>query len=155
MPDDTPRAGEFFTWAELCVTSTGMPNVPDATARTNLRFLCSEILDPLRRHLGRPVRVTSGYRSPAVNKAVRGSSKSAHMRGEAADIKVDGLTCTDIVDAIITLGVQYDQVIAYALARGGHVHIGIKAGAGNRQRRELLWAPEGGGYRAYVLERPL
>ena len=155
MTDDPPRAGEFFTWEELTTTSTGLANVPDAMARNNLRYLCSEVLDPLRRHLGRPIRVTSGYRAPAVNRAVGGSATSAHVRGEAADIKVEGMTATDIVNALLGIGVQFDQAIAYAPIRGGHVHIGIKAGANARQRRELLWAPEGGGYRPFVQVRPV
>lgn len=150
MTDDPLRAGEFFTWKELTTTSTGLPNTPDTAARNNLRRLCTEVLDPLRRHLGRPIRVTSGYRTTAVNRAVGGSSTSAHVQGEAADIKVDGLGSFDLLKAILASGIDFDQVIAYAPSRGGHVHLGIKAGAAAKHRRQVLLAPAGGGYTPWM-----
>lgn len=140
-PDHWP--GEFFTWAELTRTSTGIDNTPGPTARLNLQELVSTVLDPLRRHLGRPVRINSGFRSSRVNHQVRGSQRSRHLTGEAADIEVDGLDAHDIVAAIQLANLDYDQVIAYAPERGGHVHIGILASAAARHRRQLLWAPAG------------
>lgn len=44
------------------------------------------VLDPLRDAYGKPIRVNSGYRSPALNKAVKGSKTSQHVKGQAADI---------------------------------------------------------------------
>lgn len=145
------RPGEFFSWAELTRTSTGLPNEPDATARNNLTILVQVILDPLREHLGRPVRVTSGYRTAQVNARIGGSKTSAHMSGEAVDIKVDGLDAHGIVAALRAVAPPggWDQVIAYAPSRGGHVHIGIRAGAWPRHRQQVLWAPAGGGYAPY------
>ena len=154
MTDERPRLGEFFTLAELMVTSTGVPNVPDARARANLQVLVETALDPLRRHLRRPVRVTSGYRTAQVNRLVGGSSKSAHMTGEAADIKVDGLNSIDLLEAILLADIDFDQIIAYHALRGGQVHIGIKAGAAARHRKQVLLAPSGGGYVPYVAGAP-
>jgi len=142
------RLGEFFGWAEMTKTSTGLDNVPGPTARLNMHELVTTVLDPLRRHLGRPVRVNSGFRSLRVNSAVGGSPRSRHLTGEAADIEADGLDAHDIVEAIHLADIDYDQVIAYAPERGGHVHIGILAGAAARHRRQLLWAPAGS--RSYV-----
>jgi len=51
----------------------------------NLRRLCQSVLQPLRVHLKRPVVITSGYRSPALNRAIGGSPTSHHMQGRAAD----------------------------------------------------------------------
>lgn len=150
MTDERPRLGEFFTLAELMVTSTGLPNVPDARARANLQVLVETALDPLRRHLGRPVRVRSGFRSPQVNRAVGGSAKSGHLTGEAADIKVDGLDSIALLEAILLADISFDQIIAYHAGRGGHVHIGIKAGAQARHRKQVLLAPLSGGYVPYV-----
>jgi len=145
------RPGRFFTWAELTRTGTGLPNEPDAGHRTNLTVLVQVVLDPLREHLGKPVRVTSGYRSPAVNTKIGGSKTSAHLTGEAVDIKVDGLDAHGIVEALrmVDPAGGWDQVIAYAPSRGGHVHIGIKAGAWPRHRKQVLWAPASGGYEPY------
>ena len=52
----------------------------------NLTALVDNVLDPLREWYGKPIRVTSGYRCPALNKAVGGVKNSQHMDGEAADI---------------------------------------------------------------------
>ena len=51
----------------------------------NLAYLCHMVLQPLRDRFG-PIRITSGYRCPELNRAVGGASNSQHMRGEAADI---------------------------------------------------------------------
>lgn len=155
MTDERPRLGEFFTLAELLVTSTGLPNVPSSSARLNLKVLVETVLDPLRRHVARPVRVRSGYRSLQVNRAVGGSPRSAHMTGEAADIKVDGMSALELLEAIVAAGLDFDQVIAYHPSRGGHVHVGIRAGMAGRHRRQLLIAPAGqSGYAPYTLGQP-
>jgi zinc D-Ala-D-Ala carboxypeptidase len=155
VTDERPRLGEFFTLAELMVTSTGLPNVPDARSRANLQVLVETVLDPLRRHVGRPVRVRSGFRSLQVNRAVGGSPRSAHLTGEASDIKADGLSALELLEAIVAAGLDFDQVIAYHPSRGGHVHVGIRAGMAGRHRRQLLIAPAGqSGYAPYTLGQP-
>jgi len=155
VTDDPPRLGAFFTLAELLVTSTGLPNVPSSSARLNLKVLVETVLDPLRRHVGRPVRVRSGYRSLQVNRAVGGSPRSAHMTGEASDIKADGMSALELLEAIVAAGIDFDQVIAYHPSRGGHVHVGIRAGMAGRHRRQLLLAPAGqSGYAPYTLGPP-
>lgn len=53
----------------------------------NLKALCLNVLEPLRAHVKEPVEISSGYRCPALNAKVGGSSTSQHMRGEAADIR--------------------------------------------------------------------
>ena len=137
--------GRFFTWAELQRTSQPLPNVAPAWCRINLRVLVSEVLDPLRVALGRPVRVTSGYRSGPVNAAVKGSPNSKHKDGMAADITVLGMASAELVRFILDLGLPFDQLIAYALKRGGHVHIQVAP----RNRQQVLWAPRGGGYETF------
>src|SRR5690606_5989267 len=63
----------------------GLYQVPTPAVVERLRELCVELLEPVRASVG-PLRVTSGYRRPAVNSAVGGSSTSAHMSGRAADV---------------------------------------------------------------------
>ena len=55
----------------------------------NLKALCMEVLQPLRDYLGKPVVISSGYRSEEVNRAVGGVKGSQHLKGEAADIHVE------------------------------------------------------------------
>jgi hypothetical protein len=122
--------------------------------------LVQYFLDPLREALGRPIRVTSGYRSEAVNAAVGGSKNSRHKTGEAADFKVGApeqgqvagtghLTHDELLKKIEELGLGFDQLIFYAPQRGGHAHVQICAGAPQRHRNQVLWAPASGGYEPY------
>lgn len=86
--------GEFFRSGTAI--RLGIDNNPDthpgegiSTAEVveNLRALCTEVLEPLRRRVGRVI-VTSGYRCQELNKAVGGVWNSQHLKGEAADIFV-------------------------------------------------------------------
>lgn len=84
----TPK---FFTLRELIASATAVKlkidNVPSFEVVANLNTLCRLILDPAREALGRPIRVTSGYRRAALNKAVGGVNNSQHMLGCAADLQ--------------------------------------------------------------------
>lgn len=145
------QIGRFFSWAELTASGAaarlGLDNTPPPEAQAAMALLVEHVLDPLRAGLGRPVRVTSGYRAPAVNRAVSGSPTSQHMLGEAADIKVEGLTAEELARVIVGLGLPVDQVIWYAPGRGGHVHVSFTAKRANRG--QALHASAGGGYVAW------
>lgn len=142
------QVGRFFTWAELTVSSTarrlGLDNTPTPEAQQALAVLTAYVLDPLRASLGARLRVTSGYRSPAVNEAVDGSATSQHMKGEAVDLMVDGLGAEELAAVIVRARIPFDQLIWYAPERGGHVHVSLTTTRANR--RQLLHAPVGGGY---------
>ena len=86
--------GEFFRSGTAI--RLGIVNEPDAHPEEgltneevveNLRKLCTELLEPLRKRVGRVI-ITSGYRCQELNKAVGGVPHSQHLRGEAADIYV-------------------------------------------------------------------
>jgi len=141
-----------FALREFLRTSTGLPNQPDTEAINNLHWLCTTVLQPLRDHLGMPVRITSGYRSPAVNAKIGGAKTSAHMRGLAVDCKVGAPEPWDalrLLRIIYDLQLPLDQAIGYAPTRGGHVHLGI-AKRGSPLRGEYLFAPPHGGYLPWV-----
>jgi zinc D-Ala-D-Ala carboxypeptidase len=146
-PREDGRPGEYFTWAELTRTGTGLKNVPTALHRNNLRLVCKYLLDPLRRSLG-AIRVTSGFRSIAVNKKVGGARNSFHMRGLAADIKSynGDFTVWEIAQQVDKLNLPFDQCIVY---EGGWVHLGLTTGS---PRKQFLWKDEGG-YEPLSLER--
>lgn len=81
---------KYFTITELCASKTakqkGIYNEPNAAIADNLVRLTINVLDPLRQAYGKPIKVNSGYRSKALNKAVGGVSNSQHLDGMAADI---------------------------------------------------------------------
>ena len=79
-----------FTLQELTRSATAerlnIQNAFTADVVDNLQRLCTEVLEPLRAHLGHPITINSGYRCPALNKAVGGVQNSFHLTGRAADI---------------------------------------------------------------------
>lgn len=129
-----------FWLPELQVSQTaarrGLDNTAPMDVVPNLRRLVDLVLQPLRDALGRPVIVTSGYRSPAVNAAVGGAANSAHMRGLAADIIVPGMAPRDVCREIVRLGLPHDQVIEEF---GQWCHVAV-APAGRDPRLEQLTA---------------
>lgn len=104
-----------FTLAEFVrsslATRKGIDNTPSATITENLKSLCLNVLEPLRISLGKPIRISSGYRSPMLNKAVGGSRSSQHMFGLAADIYVDGMSTEELFQYIIHNQIPFDQLI--------------------------------------------
>lgn len=83
-----------FTLEELTASATakakGIRNVPGQTDIINLCALVHNVLQPLRNWWGRPIKIGSGFRSLALNNAVGGVRNSQHMRGEAADLCIEG-----------------------------------------------------------------
>ena len=130
----------YFTINELCYSATaqanGINNTPNATQRNALTALVDTVLDPLRRAWGKPILVNSGYRCPALNKAVGGVASSQHLRGEAADITTGSPQSNkQLYDLAISLRLPIDQLIG---ERGyTWLHISHKASGYNRHQ---YWA---------------
>ena len=84
------QISEHFSLAELTRSQTaqrkGIGNMPTPEHVQNLELLCKEVLEPLRKLYGKPIRISSGYRSAALNKLVGGSAASHHCSGMAVDI---------------------------------------------------------------------
>lgn len=138
-----------FTLNELQVSQTaarrGLSNVAPPWAVPELQRLAQTVLQPLRDHLGRPVVVSSGWRSPAVNAAVGGAVNSDHMQGRAADITVPGMTPLEVAQAIRGLNLPFSQLIHEFRA---WVHVSIPP-VGQAPKRELLTAIRGPGGTVY------
>ena len=84
------RLSKNFTLAELTATShRKLQDTPSLEVIRNMQYLCIHVLQPLRDAIGRPVYITSGYRSAKLNARVGGVKNSYHLRGLAADIHVD------------------------------------------------------------------
>ena len=110
---------KYFTISELLKSDTALKNKlwngAPKEAEENLRALVDEVLDPLREAYGRPIRVTSGYRCPQLNRLVGGSPNSQHMRGEAADIQPvigNEADLPELARILIANG-KFDQLILY------------------------------------------
>ena len=92
----------------------------------NIQALVSNVLEPARERLGKPIVVNSGFRCPVHNAAVGGVANSQHMRGEACDCRCDDNR--RLAKIIVELG-KFDQLILYPT----FVHVSWKRGGGNRQ----------------------
>lgn len=109
---------KHFTIQELSKSTKAdllrIDNTPPENIAKSLEALIDNVLDPLREAWGAPIQVTSGYRCPAVNKAVGGSATSQHVLGEAADIRAIPNTRTNnkkLYGLIKKLGLPVDQCI--------------------------------------------
>ncbi|MCQ2246370.1 MAG: D-Ala-D-Ala carboxypeptidase family metallohydrolase [Bacteroidaceae bacterium] len=113
----------------------GIDNSIPAALIPNITALCENVLQPLRDAVGVPVKISSGYRCPALNKAVGGSANSQHMKGEAADIvipdKKTGLKWFEWMRTHLT----YNQLIWETNSRGGSwIHVGYKRTGKNKMQ---------------------
>lgn len=92
---------EHFTLEEMVRTSYKIANVPSQAEIDWLHYLCIHVLEPLRKELGQPVHINSGFRCPKLNTAVGGVAKSQHQYGQAADIRVLSKEHGDKIFAIL------------------------------------------------------
>jgi hypothetical protein len=83
-----------FTIQELYASATakakGIDNTPNLQQVINLVYLAAYVLEPLRVAMNEPIKIGSGFRSQKLNKAVGGVYNSQHMKGQAADLCIDG-----------------------------------------------------------------
>jgi zinc D-Ala-D-Ala carboxypeptidase len=107
-----------FTLAELTKSNTatrlGISNVPDKEGIHKLRLLAAELLQPIRDRLSAPLRITSGYRSESLNKAIGGSNNSQHTKCEAVDlqfVKRGRMDNIKIFECLINSAIEFDQCI--------------------------------------------
>ena len=103
---------DHFTLEELTHTDhRELENIPNEQELANLKRL-AEFLERVKTVLGgKPILVSSAFRSKAVNDSVGSKDTSQHRVGCAADLRVPSMTPNEVVKAIIASGIGYDQVI--------------------------------------------
>lgn len=142
-----------FTLAELTVTNTGLDNTPTPAIIENLKILAST-LELIRTSLNKPITINSAYRSPRVNNAIRGSAASSmHLTGQAADLRVKGMTPYEVCMAIKASGIQYDKLILEDLgSNGGWTHIQVQLDE-SKNRMEDYTIRKGTGYVRGIIKK--
>ena len=128
----------------MCASATakarGIQNKPDMQHVINMVYLCAYVLEPLREAMGEPIKIGSGFRSPALNKSVGGVGNSQHMTGQAADLCIDG----DMKKGKrwfewIKQHCQFDQLIWEHNAKGSYwVHVSFVHPDFGRNRRQVI-----------------
>ena len=133
------KLSKNFSMAEFTKSQTaerkGIDNVPQGEHLDAAVALFENVVQKVRDHFG-PTVLNSGYRSPELNAAVGGSSKSQHCKGEAADIEVPGVPNAEVAEWIRD-NLDFDQLILEAYKKGipdsGWVHVSYKSDGSNRK----------------------
>lgn len=114
-----------FTKSETAIRK-GLDNTPTLQIIENLQKLVDNIIQPVRDHYSKSVKINSGYRAPEVNASVGGSKTSDHCKGQAADIEIAGVANGDLAKYIVD-NYKFTQVILEFYTQGipdsGWVHV--------------------------------
>ena len=131
-------------------TRKGIDNSPNDEQLTNLRDLCEHVLQPIRDHFGKPVRISSGLRVPELNAAIGGSTTSDHCKGMAADIEIPGVDNKELAEWIGE-NLEFRQLILEFYTTGipdsGWVHISYNPADNKKQ---VLTATKQNGKTVYL-----
>jgi|TARA_B100001027_G_scaffold214107_1_gene185786 hypothetical protein len=136
------KLSENFSLSELIKSQTALrkkiDNKPkDPSIIANLQVLCEKVLQPIRDHFGLPVIINSGFRSPKLNKAIGSSSKSQHIKGQAADIEIPGVS-NKVIAEWVEDNVGFDQCILEFYngvdPNSGWVHVSYVDDKSNRKQ---------------------
>jgi zinc D-Ala-D-Ala carboxypeptidase len=129
-----------FTLSEMTKSDTalrlGMDNIPDQAEIANMQALAVNVLQKVRDHFGKGVKVNSGFRHPDVNAKVGGSKTSDHCKGMAADIEIPGVANADLARWIVD-NCEFRQVILEFYTPGvpdsGWVHVSYNPADNKKQ----------------------
>lgn len=107
-------------------------NTPTSEVLSNMQYVAENLFEPIRKWYKKPIKINSFFRCIALNKAVKGSASSQHVKGEAIDISGGNkIENKKIFDYIVSSGLDFDQCINefdYTW-----VHISLKK-SGNRKQ---------------------
>ena len=141
------KLSKNFALSEITHSNTakrlGIENEPTETHLQNMQHLVDNLLQPLRDAIG-PIRISSGYRNPSLNRAIGGSVSSQHCKGEALDIQFwqMGKMMNELIyEWILDSGLEFDQMInEFDFA---WIHISLKAEDNRKQVLEAYKNEDG------------
>ena len=147
------KLSKNFTLQEFTKSQTalrlGIDNTPNEEHMEAAEFLFANVVQKVRDNFG-PTVINSGYRGPALNEAVGGSSRSQHCKGQAVDIECPGVPNADVAQWIVD-NLEFDQVILEFYTPGipdsGWVHVSYNNNGENR--RSILTAVKENGKTVY------
>ena len=128
----------------------GISNMPTPQHIENFKLLAEKVFQPIREHFGKPIIISSGYRSKELNTAIGGALSSQHCQGEAIDIDMDG---TDITNAqvfnYIKDNLEFDQLIWEFGTDTNPDWVHLSYESTGKQRKQILRAVKKGGATSY------
>lgn len=111
------KLSKNFALSEITHSNTakrlGIDNEPTETHLQNMQHLVDNLIQPLRDSIG-PIRISSGYRNPSLNRAIGGSSSSQHCKGQALDLQFwqKGKMMNELIyEWVLDSGLEFDQMI--------------------------------------------
>ena len=120
----------------MTATRLGIDNVPTSLHMRHAKALFENVVQPVRDHFG-ITRISSGYRSPELNEAIGGSTRSQHSKGQAVDFECDRADNAEVCQWILD-NLDFDQVILEFYTKGdpksGWVHVTYVSPEENRKR---------------------
>ena len=134
----------------------GISNMPTPEHIENFKKLAQNIFEPIRKHFGVPIMISSGYRSKALNTAIGGSLTSQHCTGEAIDIDMDGTAngvTNKMVFDYIKGNLNFDQLIWEFGTKDAPDWVHVSFESTGKQRKQILKATKVNGkstYKPYV-----
>lgn len=125
----------------------GISNMPTEEHLANMKKLAINVFQPIRDHFKVPIHISSGYRSLALNKAIKGSKTSQHVLGQAMDIDMDGTSITNkqIFDYIKD-NLVFDQLIN----EFDYSWVHVSYNTNGTQRKQILKATKQNGKTVYT-----
>jgi hypothetical protein len=128
----------------------GISNMPTEQHIKNFKLLAEKVFEPIREHFGKPILISSGYRSQALNAAIGGSLSSQHCQGEALDLDMDGTDITNkqIFD-FIKNHLEFDQLIWEFGTKDNPDWVHVSYESTGKQRKQILRASKAGGKTSY------
>lgn len=128
----------------------GISNMPTEQHIKNFKLLAEKVFEPIREHFGKPILISSGYRSQALNAAIGGSLSSQHCQGEALDLDMDGTDITNkqIFDYIKD-HLEFDQLIWEFGSKDNPDWVHVSYESTGKQRKQVLRASKVGGKTSY------
>ena len=109
------KISKYISFAEATKSETAkrldIKNTPTDEHLENMMLVAEKVFEPLREYAGHPIGVNSFYRSPELNKAIRGSNRSSHMIGAAIDLNSLGDKSNKELFDFIMENLTFDQLI--------------------------------------------
>jgi hypothetical protein len=158
------QLSEHLSLNEVTTSGTakrlGINNTPTTEHLNNLKLVAENVFEPIRKHFGKPIKVSSGYRSKALNAATPGASTtSQHSTGEALDLDQDGMTTgitNKMVFDYVKDNMNFDQLILeYPDEFGAPSWVHVSWESTGKQRKQILIATRENGspkYYPFTLE---
>ena len=151
------QLSEHLSLAEVTKSDTakrrGVSNMPTEAHIANFKLLAENIFEPIRNHFGKPIFISSGYRSAELNKAIGGAASSQHCQGEAIDIDMDGRpggVTNKMVFDFIKDNLNFDQLIWEFGTDTNPDWVHVSYESTGKQRKQILKAVRKGGATTYV-----